>query len=256
MTDLSLTIAPKSDQLNADDLIAGPRTITITHVSAAPSSPDQPIAINFEGDRGKPYKPCKSMRRVFVQVWGKDGHAYVGRSLTLYRDPAVQFGGIAVGGIRISHMSHIDQPVTMALTTTRANRKPYTVKPLANAPAAGAGRAKAEAWAEGYIANPVDNEGNRRALSKLQREFPDLHETVRMRLAERASAPAQQPQDDGWPTTGSDLSPLAEAKAKIENATSDREVDAIMAEYQPQLSETDFDALRSASTAKLAEMVA
>ncbi|WP_458438014.1 hypothetical protein [Methylorubrum extorquens] len=92
--------------------------------------PDQPIAINFEGDGGKPYKPGKSMRRVLVRVWGNDGTAYVGRRMTLYRDDNVQFGGVAVGGIRISHMSDITSAVTMALTVTRANRKPFTVKPL------------------------------------------------------------------------------------------------------------------------------
>lgn len=131
MTDLSMTIAPKSDQLNADDLIGGAtKTITITKVSLLGEA-DQPIAINFQGDNGKPYKPCKSMRRVLVHVWGKDGNSYVGRSLTLFRDEKVKFGGLDVGGIRISHMSHIDSPVTMALTATKASRKPYTVKPLA-----------------------------------------------------------------------------------------------------------------------------
>ena len=35
-----------------------------------------------------------------------------------------------MGGIRISHASHIDKPITMALTATRDNRKPFTVKPL------------------------------------------------------------------------------------------------------------------------------
>jgi hypothetical protein len=138
MTDLGTTIAPKSDQLNADDLIAGPKTIRVTKVTSNPGAPEQPISVYFDGDNNKPYKPGKSMRRVLVQVWGKDGDAYVGRSMTLYRDQGVQFGGIAVGGIRISHMSHIDAPVTMALTATRASRKPYTVKPLevsAQAPA-------------------------------------------------------------------------------------------------------------------------
>ncbi|WP_437870906.1 hypothetical protein ACSD7O_14290 [Methylorubrum extorquens] len=129
MTDLSQTIAPKSDQLNADDLIGGPRTIRVTGVSKM-REPDQPIAINFEGDGGKPYKPGKSMRRVLVRVWGSDGMAYVGRRMTLYRDDTVQFGGVAVGGIRISHMSDITSAITMALTVTRANRKPFTVKPL------------------------------------------------------------------------------------------------------------------------------
>lgn len=129
MTDLSTTILPKTDQLNADTLIAGPITIKITKVVATGAA-EQPISIYFEGDDGKPYKPGKSMRRVLVQIWGKDGNAYVGKSMTLYRDASVQFGGQAVGGIRISHMSHIDKPVTMALTATRAQRKPYTVQPL------------------------------------------------------------------------------------------------------------------------------
>lgn len=129
MTDLSKTIAPKSDQLNADDLIGRTMTVRITSMKLC-AEPDQPIAAHFEGDNGKPYKPCKSMRRVMVNIWGSDGNAYVGRRMTLYRDDKVQFGGMAVGGIRISHMSDINEPVTMALTATRASRKPYTVKPL------------------------------------------------------------------------------------------------------------------------------
>lgn len=134
MTDLRNTIMPKSDQLNADDLIGTTRTITITKVSANPESAEQPISISFEGDGGKPYRPCKSMRRVMVNVWGPDGNSYVGHGMTLYRDDKVVFGGVAVGGIRISHMSHIPKDVTMALTATRANRKPFTVKPLIGSP--------------------------------------------------------------------------------------------------------------------------
>lgn len=129
MTDLAKTIAPKSDQLNADDLIAGPMTITITGVKGNDDA-DQPVSVAFEGDGGKPYKPCKSMRRVMVHCWGPDGKTYAGRRMTLYRDEGVQFGGIKVGGIRISHMSHIERETTMALTATRAKRTPYTVKPL------------------------------------------------------------------------------------------------------------------------------
>lgn len=123
--DLSKTIAPKSDQLNADDLIGGPRTITVTSVRLA--AEDQPVSIHFVGDEGKPYKPCKSMRRVLVKAWGPDGSKYAGRSMTLYMDETVRFGGAAVGGIRISHLSHIDRQVTMALTATRAKKVAYTV---------------------------------------------------------------------------------------------------------------------------------
>lgn len=155
MTDLSSTIIAKSDQLNADDLINRQITIKITKVSGRES--EQPIAINYEGDEGKPYYPCKSMRRVLCHVWGTNGNAYVGRQLTLYRDDRVKFGGLEVGGIRISHMSHIDKPVTMALTASKANKKPFTVKPLAVTVAAepdpaliAAGNAAAATGVEGY----------------------------------------------------------------------------------------------------------
>lgn len=129
MVDLANTIAAKSNQLNADDLQARPITVKITKVSGSESK-EQPIAINYEGDDNKPFYPCKSMRRVLVNVWGADGSKYVGRSMTLYRDEKVRFGGIEVGGIRISHMSDIDKPMTMALTASKANKKPFTVQPL------------------------------------------------------------------------------------------------------------------------------
>lgn len=129
MTNMIDTIAPKSDQMNADDLIGG-RTLTIKITGVGILAGDQPVSLSFEGDNGKPYKPGKSMRRVLVSVWGSDGNAYIGRCLTLYRDEKVRFGGEVVGGIRISHMSHIKEPVTMALTATRASRKPFTVHPL------------------------------------------------------------------------------------------------------------------------------
>ena len=132
MTDLAATIEPKSDQLNADDLIGGPMTIRITAVKGSQTK-EQPIDIHFDGDNGKPYKPCKSMRRVLVQLWGRDGANYIGRSMTLYRDDHVRFGGVEVGGIRISHMSDIAQETTLALTASKTSRKPFTVKPLKGA---------------------------------------------------------------------------------------------------------------------------
>jgi hypothetical protein len=42
----------------------------------------------------------------------------------------VKFGGLTVGGIRISHMSHIDNQATLMLTATKQSRKPFIVKPL------------------------------------------------------------------------------------------------------------------------------
>jgi len=127
--DMRQAIIPKSDQLNADDLIAGEMTITITGVTVK-GGQEQPVSISFAGDNGKPYKACKSMCRVMVAAWGPDSSKYVGRSMTLYRDPKVKWGGMEVGGIRISHMSDIDGSQTMALTMTRGSKKAYTVKPL------------------------------------------------------------------------------------------------------------------------------
>lgn len=135
MTDLRATIIPKSDQLNADDLIGRTLDITISKVALLGEA-EQPIAIHYEGDNGKPYKPCKSMRRVLVAIWGSDGNKFAGRRLRLYRDEKVQFGGMAVGGIRISHMSDIERDHTMALTASKANRKPFTVKPFPSGTAA------------------------------------------------------------------------------------------------------------------------
>lgn len=128
MIDLSKTILAKSDQLNADDL-AAPMTITVTEVRMA-DSPDQPITIRYEGDQGKPFKPCKTVRRVLVRAWGADGSQYPGRSMTVYNDPSVKWGGQPVGGIRISHLSHIDDDMTIPLTVTRGQKKPFTVKKL------------------------------------------------------------------------------------------------------------------------------
>lgn len=129
MNDMSKVIVPKSDQINADDLISGPITITIKGVDIRPGT-EQPVSIYFEGDNGKPWRPCKSMSRVLVSAWGPDAKAYIGRSVTLYRDPKVKWGGMEVGGIRVSHLSHIERDMVMALTATKGKRAPHTVMPL------------------------------------------------------------------------------------------------------------------------------
>jgi len=122
------TIEPKVDQLTADHLIG--RTITIRITDVRLVAGEQPCEIRYEGDNGLPYRPGKSMRRVLVHCWGRDERQYAGRSLTLFRDEDVQFGGLKVGGIRISHMSHIAAPVIMALTAKKGSKKAYKVLPL------------------------------------------------------------------------------------------------------------------------------
>src|SRR5699024_6986628 len=88
--DLTESIAPKSDQINAEDLLSGPRTFTIEKVTAG--SAEQPVNVHLREFPGRPYRPSKSMRRVMVAAWGSDASAYTGRRITLYRDPEVTFG--------------------------------------------------------------------------------------------------------------------------------------------------------------------
>jgi hypothetical protein len=171
--DMTPTLAAKSNQLTSDDLIAGPLTIRITKVSAG--SADQPVAISYDGDQGKPFYPCKSMRRVLVAAWGADASAYIGRSMTLFRDPEVSYGGIKVGGIRISALSDLDAPLSIALTVTRQKRSPYKVQPLkVEAPADPVAAAAAACKRAGLTPAGVEalcleiSEGQRRNLSELQ----------------------------------------------------------------------------------------
>lgn len=127
--DMTESIAPKSDQLNADDLIGGPVTVTVREVTAG--NPEQPVNVALEEFPGRAYRPSKSMRRVMVLAWGPEASAYAGRRLTLYRNPEITFGKDKVGGIEISHLSHLPKPLTIALTATRGKRKSFTVQPLA-----------------------------------------------------------------------------------------------------------------------------
>lgn len=181
MLDMSATIAAKSDQITADDLLGGPRTITINRVTGNEGNAEQPVNCWFDGDEGRPFRPCKSMRRVMVKVWGADASQYVGRSMTIYRDPKVKWGGMEVGGIRVSHMTGIDQKVVMALTESKVGgKKPYTVLPLKVEQRAD----DAEVWAEKFIANvgrAPDAErldsyiaGKQETLAELAIERPDL----------------------------------------------------------------------------------
>jgi len=123
------TIAPKSDQLNADDLIAGPRTITITRVVI--TGGEQSVSIFFDGDNGKPWKPSKSMRRALIMVFGEgdNGKAWTGKQVTLFRNEKLKFDN-CIGGIQFSHASGLSKPLTFALTMGRGRSVIYTVHPL------------------------------------------------------------------------------------------------------------------------------
>ena len=128
VSNLRDTIVPKSNQLNSEQLLYGPLTITVT--SVARGSDDQPITVHYRGENGRPYLPCKSMRKVLIFAWGEDGNQWIGRSMTLFNDLAVKWAGVAVGGIRISHMTHIEREISLQLTATRGKKEPFIIKML------------------------------------------------------------------------------------------------------------------------------
>ncbi|MGN6589477.1 MAG: hypothetical protein ACTHKE_04220 [Sphingomicrobium sp.] len=128
--DLTESIAPKSDQLDAVDLISGPRTFTIERVTKG--NAEQPFNFHL-AEFPRVWRPGKSMRRVIVAAWGPDATTYAGKRVTLYCDPSVQFGGEQVGGTRISHMSGLDKPLKVPLLVKRGKSATFTVQPLAEA---------------------------------------------------------------------------------------------------------------------------
>ena len=129
ITDLRDTIVPKSEHINADQLLGGPITITITSLSRG-SGDDQPVVVHYENEAGRPYKPCLTMRKVLIFAWGEDGSQWAGRMLTLYNKRDVKWGGVEVGGIRISHMSHVDGDIKLSLAATRGKKEPIIIKRL------------------------------------------------------------------------------------------------------------------------------
>lgn len=124
---LSDTIITKSDQLNAEDLLTGNRIILITGVRKV-SDPQQPLILNYEGDNGRPFKPCLTMRKALHFAYGDNPDNLIGKSLELYCDPDVKFGKEKVGGVRISGMSDIKSSIRASFTETRGKKKEYVFK--------------------------------------------------------------------------------------------------------------------------------
>jgi hypothetical protein len=126
--DITDTIAPNSDQLDATDLdVSGPRTFTVENVTITMA--EQPVSITLK-EFPRVWRPGKSMRRVLVACWGRDANEYVGRRVRLYCDPKVRFGGLQTGGTRISHLSNIEKQKEVVLLESRGKAGIFVVQPL------------------------------------------------------------------------------------------------------------------------------
>jgi len=251
MSDMTAVIAPKSDQLNTDDLIAGPRTIRIREVRVSPGT-EQPVSIYFDGDGGKPWRPCKSMSRLLVGMWGPDSSAYICKSLTLYRDPKVTWGGMEVGGIRISNASHIESSVKMALTATRGKKAVATVQPLSADVIDPAAKWTAEFIIKVAATTSLDElkvleTGNAAHIERLKAKHPNHHDQIAKAIANIADGFVSQDQDGEQIT-------LADSLDAISKAIDADAVNAIVSGNATQMNDADRDALLSAGNARIAEM--
>lgn len=124
---MKITAEPRSDQWNADDFVGGPRMFTVAGV--VPGKAEQKYDIQLEGE-DRVWRPPLTMLRLLIALWGDEAQEWVGRRVMLHRDPTIRFGRDVVGGIRISHLSHIDGPQNVLLTESRGKRSNNHVEPL------------------------------------------------------------------------------------------------------------------------------
>lgn len=158
---MAKAIEPRSDQMNSEDLLSGERTMTITDVKVF-DSPEQPVHIWFaEFPAKRPFKPSKTVSRILVAAWGDDETKYVGRRLTLYRDPEVEFGKAKVGGIRVKAMSHLEgdkaNGFSVMLSKSRQAKTAWRIEPLPDS----------------VPSSPPQDEETVRALADLRAEWKD-----------------------------------------------------------------------------------
>lgn len=180
--DLTQAIIARSDQLNADDLIGGPQTFTIAEVREGSS--EQPVSIVLAEWLGnRPFKPSKTVLRILVHAWGKETDDWPkGARMTLYRAAEVKWAGEEVGGIRVSHLSHIDAPLKVALKESQKKKHLWTVLPLPDATPAD------PPLTDAMIASATDVG----QLGAWWKQYPGQRSAIEARVAEvkAAAAPA------------------------------------------------------------------
>jgi len=129
--DYGETLAAKSNQLNADDLAGGPVTVQITGARVRMSD-EQPLSFRLSGGHC-PWFPCLGMRRLLAEIAGStSARPWVGKWITLYRDPDVIWAGKKSGGIRIRAIDAdmLPRAGTYQVRISRNGYTPYTIEPI------------------------------------------------------------------------------------------------------------------------------
>lgn len=126
--DVSKLCEARSDQLNAIDLISGPRVVKITDVKIV--SGEQPIHVVLDGDGKRPWKCSKSSVRVLAACYGVDANNWIGKHIEIYCDETVVWGGLQVGGVRQSKAEGLSKPLRVMLTKSRQKKEATVINPL------------------------------------------------------------------------------------------------------------------------------
>jgi hypothetical protein len=201
--DMTKSIEPRSDQMNAEDLLSGPRTFTITDVREGGSAEQRVKVFLAEFPQNRPWLPNVTMCRLMVLGWGPESDVWHGKRVTLYRDPDVRFGKDQPGGIRISHMSGISRPLTANLTVTKGRRGPYRVEPLTDdaPPAKVPGPMDQLVWAMNAAKIPTD-ERLKYCTAVVKHELASAKDLTADEVAKVIAALAErdpaEPTDEEW----------------------------------------------------------
>jgi len=177
--DITAALAPTSDQLDAIELV-NPRTFTIDAGSRLGRREGKVVYEIRLVDFDRVWRPSKGMLDVLAACWGTDGTQWVGRRVTLYNDPTVTYGKETPGGVRISHLSGIDEPRTVSIRGRGAGKRiPWPVEPLPDAPAP-----LPEPTTEQVAASTDQNE----LREWYRRSSPERQEQIKARAAELKAA--------------------------------------------------------------------
>lgn len=233
IADLRSTTLPKSTQLNADQLIVGPMDLTITDVRIG-ADDKQPIAIHYENEAGRPFLPCLSMRRVLLAVWGHDGRDWIGKSLRVFHDPQVRFGGEDVGGVRISHMTDIPgRRVDLKLTATRGKKVLYSIERM---------EAQHSGPTLAHVLQLISNaasQADMKAARAAAETLTDAEEGKQAVAAYNAKVKAQRDK-----ASGKQAPTLADFTARVDEAADSATAQAAVDEAAKVLSDSDMETLR------------
>jgi hypothetical protein len=124
----------KSDRLNYENFIMGAKEFTISKLAKKTDQGKARLLIYFEGHEATPYWPSLGMIKCLSspEGWGDAPFAdWIGRRMTLFGEPTVVYAGKEIGGIQISHISHIKGEYSTKITLRRGMRIDFTIEPLA-----------------------------------------------------------------------------------------------------------------------------